>query len=67
MASQIIYPKPRYSIEECLLLLSISRKRFYEQVRSGRYLITKDGRRSYMTHSQLLDAAEGDGEGGCAA
>ena len=61
MTNQIQYPKPRYPIEECLVLLSISRKRFYEQVRVGRYRITKDGRRSYMTHAQLVSAAEGDG------
>ena len=55
-----IYPKPRYSVEECLALLSESRKRFYVKVRSGRYRVTKDGVRTYMTHDQLLDAAQGD-------
>ena len=55
-----IYPKPRYSVDECLVLLSESRKRFYQKVSSGRYQIAKDGARSYMTHTALLDAAEGD-------
>ncbi len=55
-----IYPKPRYSVDDCLYLLGESRKRFYEKVKCGRYEITKDGRRSYMTHEQLEDAAQGD-------
>ena len=54
------YPKPRYSIPECLILLNETRKTFYKKVKSGRYSITKDGSRSYLTHAQLLDAAEGD-------
>ena len=56
----MLYPKPRYPINECLVLLSISRKAFYERVRIDRYQLTRDGGRSYMTHSQLLDAAEGN-------
>ena len=56
---QPIYPKPRYSIPECLILLDIGRKPFYSRVREGRYAITKDGSRSYMTHDQLLAAARG--------
>ena len=59
---QPIYPAPRYSIPHCLILLGIGRKPFYERVRDGRYRITKDGARSYMTHAQLLEAAEGDAE-----
>ena len=55
-----IYPKPRYPIPECLILLSETRKTFYKKVKSGRYSIKKDGSRTYMTHAQLLDAAEGD-------
>ena len=55
-----IYPKPRYAIRECLILLDETRKTFYKKVKSGRYSITKDGSRSYMTHAQLLDAAEGN-------
>ena len=55
-----IYPKPRYSVPDCLILLGESRKTFYSKVKSGRYLLTKDGSRSYMTHAALLDAAEGD-------
>lgn len=55
-----LFPKPRYSVDECLLLLGEGRKRFYSKIRSGRYSITKDGGRTYMTHAQLLDAAEGD-------
>lgn len=58
--AQIQYPKPRYSIEECLALLGISRKAFYLNVRKGKYPTTTDGRRRYMTHAQLLAAAEGD-------
>jgi hypothetical protein len=54
------YPKPRYEIHECLILLAITRKVFYERVREGKYSMTKDGGRSYMTHAQLLAAAEGD-------
>lgn len=55
-----LFPKPRYTVAECLILLSEGRKRFYAKVKSGRYSLTKDGGRSYMTHHQLLDAAEGD-------
>ena len=58
--TQILYPKPRYSVTECLVLLGESRDRYYAKVRSGRYQITKDGRRTYMTHPQLLDAARGE-------
>ena len=60
MSESIQYPKPRYPIYECLVLLNISRKAFYERVRVGQYKLTKDGGRSYMTHDQLLDAAEGN-------
>lgn len=60
MTKDFPYPKPRYSVDQCLVLLGESRKRFYAKVATGRYSITKDGRRSYMTHEQLLDAAEGD-------
>jgi len=60
MMQNIIFPKPRYAVEECLVLLGESRKRFYEKVNTGRYTLTKDGRRSYMTHENLLDAATGD-------
>lgn len=56
------FPKPRYSVEECLTLLDESRRRFYQKVQSGRYRLTKDGGRSYLTHADLLDAAEGDRE-----
>ena len=59
--SEIIFPKPRYTVPECLILLGESRDRFYGKVRSGRYLIIKDGRRTYMLHEQLLGAAQGDG------
>ncbi len=53
--------KPRYGVPECLDLLGISRKHFYGQVKAKRYRIIKDGRRTFMTHEQLLDAAAGDG------
>ena len=65
--TEILYPKPRYPVPECLILLSESRDRYYAKVRSGRYAVTKDGRRTYMTHEQLLDAAMGDEVGGAAA
>lgn len=55
-----IYPKPRYNVSECLILLDETRKTFYAKVKSSRYQITKDGSRTYMTHEQLLDAAKGD-------
>lgn len=58
--TEILYPKPRYPVPECLVLLGESRDRYYAKVRSGRYNVTKDGRRTYMTHAQLLDAAQGD-------
>ena len=54
------FPKPRYSIDECLSLLDESRRRFYQKVKSGRYKLTRDGGRSYLLHADLLDAAEGD-------
>ncbi len=54
------YPKPRYSVAECLLLLGEGRKRFYSKVKAGQYHLTKDGRRSYMLHEDLMRAAEGD-------
>lgn len=60
MKDSIMYPKPRYSVPECLILLSESRKRFYAKVKAGRYRLTKDGSRSYMLHDDLLRAAEGD-------
>ena len=60
--SIVQYPKPRYSVNECLALLDESRKRFYDKVASGRYRLTKDGGRSYLLHADLLDAAEGDRE-----
>ena len=63
MPQAIIFPKPRYSVAECLILLGESRKTFYAKVKSGRYTLTKDGSRSYLTHAALLDAAEGDGPG----
>lgn len=56
----LVYPAPRYSIDECLVLLKECRETFYLKVRSGRYHTTQDGRRRYMTHEQLLDAAQGD-------
>lgn len=56
----VMYPKPRYTVEDCLVLLGESRDRFYAKVRSGRYQMLKDGRRSYMTHQALEDAAKGD-------
>ena len=52
--------KPRYTIDECLFLLGESRARFYAKVRTGRYSVTKDGKRTYMTVEQLHDAAQGD-------
>ncbi len=55
-----IYPKPRYNVSECLILLDETRKTFYAKVKKGRYQLTKDGSRSYMTHDSLLDAAQGD-------
>ncbi len=55
-----IYPKPRYNVPECLILLDETRKTFYSKVKSGRYQLTKDGSRSYLTHERLLDAAKGD-------
>ena len=36
------------------------RKRFYSKVKAGQYHLTKDGRRSYMLHEDLMRAAEGD-------
>jgi hypothetical protein len=54
------FPKPRYSVVECLILLGVTRRTFYQRVRDGRYRITKDGKRSFQTHAQLLEAAEGD-------
>ena len=57
-----IYPKPRYNNCECLILLDETRKTFYGKVKSGRYVLTKDGSRSYMTHARLLQAAEGDNQ-----
>lgn len=57
-----IYPKPRYNVSECLILLDETRKTFYAKVKSGRYRLTKDGSRSYMTHDELLRAAEGDNQ-----
>jgi len=55
-----IFPKPRYTITDCLMLLGETRKRFYAKVKTGRYQIRKDGSRSYMLHADLLDAAKGD-------
>lgn len=52
--------KPRYSVPECLHLLGISRQHFYDSVKAKRYRIVKDGKRTFMTHQQLLDAAGGD-------
>ena len=57
-----IYPKPRYTIPECLMLLGETRKTFYAKVKRGRYRLRKDGSRSYMLHEDLLDAAKGDAE-----
>lgn len=59
-APEIIFPKPRYTVPECLVLLGESRDRFYGKVKSGRYMIIKDGRRTYMLHQQLEQAALGD-------
>ena len=56
----VIYPKPRYSVNDCLALLDESRERFYAKVRSGRYRIIKDGRRTYMLHDDLENAARGE-------
>ena len=56
----LVYPAPRYSVGECLVLLKECNETFYVKVRSGRYKTILDGRRRYMTHAQLLDAAQGD-------
>ncbi len=56
----VIYPKPRYSVHDCLALLDESRERFYAKVRSGRYRVIKDGRRTYMLHDDLENAARGE-------
>ncbi len=53
--------KPRYSVPESLELLGVSRWFFYDRVKNGQYRIIKDGGRTFMTHEQLLDAAQGDG------
>jgi len=58
--ADIIYPKPRYSVQDCLVLLGESRKRFYQKVAEGRYRLVRDGRRRYMLHEELLEAAKGD-------
>lgn len=52
-----VYPKPRYPIPECLYLLDLSESAFYKRVRAGIFEILKDGRRTYMTHDQLTEAA----------
>lgn len=55
-----VFPAPRYEIPACLILLGVTRKTFYKRVGDDKYQLTKDGGRSYMTHAQLLAAAEGD-------
>lgn len=62
----VVYPSPRYTVAECLVLLKECNETFYAKVRSGRYKTISDGRRRYMTHPQLLDAAEGDSAQGAA-
>ena len=32
-----MYPKPRYNVSECLILLDETRKTFYAKVNRGRY------------------------------
>ncbi len=53
--------KLRYSVEECLELLGVSKKHFYNQVRDGNYQVIKDGRRTFMTRRQLINASKGTG------
>lgn len=56
----VVYPSPRYTVAECLVLLKECNETFYAKVRSGRYQTISDGRRRYMLHEQLLAAAQGD-------
>jgi hypothetical protein len=46
-------PLQRYSVPEACLYLRISRAKFYEGVKSGKYLLTKDGNRSFLSGSQI--------------
>lgn len=52
--------KLRYSVKDCIELLGISRKHFYERVKTGRYKTITDGKRRFMTHEQLMAAVQGD-------
>lgn len=49
----------RFTVEQCLATLVISRGHFYKRVRDGMYQITKDGRRTFMTREQLDNAILG--------
>ena len=52
--------KLRYSVNDCLCILGVSRKHFYAQLKAGVYKTVTDGKRRYMTHEQLLEAVHGD-------
>lgn len=52
--------KLRYGLEECLEQLGVSRATFFRRVKDGRYQVTKDGGRTFMSHEQLVAAAGGD-------
>ena len=55
--------KIRYSVTECLAMLGVSRKTFYDRVRAGKYETITDGRRRFMTQEQLIAASKGDTNG----
>jgi len=59
---QLLPSKLRYPLSECLEHLGISRATFNRRVEAGQYQIIRDGKRLFMSHEQLVEAAKGDGE-----
>lgn len=45
--------RQRYTVTEAEAYLRISRSRLYEKIAAGEILIVKDGRRTYITGSEI--------------
>ena len=54
----MIHTKPRYTVADCLVLLSMSRGRFYEDVNNGKLKTYKIGKRRYIDPKDIDEYVE---------
>ena len=54
----MFHTKPRYTVADCLSLLSMSRARFYEAIHAGKIETYRIGRRRYVNPKALDEYVE---------